>query len=287
MKAYKIKDLEVLTGIKAHTIRTWEKRYGILKPERTYTQIRKYDDVELTLLLNISLLNKNGIKISHIAEMSIKEISSLVKSENNKIANPFHGNLLLSLIQLDEALFCSTINKLVEEISFELTFIDHLIPFLEKIGIMWLCGTINPAQEHFISNLIRQKIITEIDKLPLENNGKKVILFLPEHENHEVSLLFYTYVLRKNKMQTFYLGNHLPYDALIESIKQIKPHYIVSSWISNVDAIFLKSYFKNLINDKSFKIFAGGYQFNALEDEIKKSIHIISSLEDLKLIYME
>jgi DNA-binding transcriptional MerR regulator len=286
MGAYKIKDLENLTGIKAHTIRIWEKRYGILKPERTDTQIRKYDDEELTLLLNISLLNKNGYKISRIADMSYDDIRNKISKNIENTEDSFHESLLLALIELNEGLFNETFQGIIDEIGLELTFKNHLIPFLEKIGVMWQLGTINPAQEHFVSNLIRQKLISEIDKLPLNGSEKSALLFLPEHENHEISLLFYAYVLRKNKINTCYLGQLLPYDSLLKSIEKVKPSILVTSWVAATDVDFLNTYFKNLVRDISpeIEIYSGGNQMIHLKENCNERINLIRSSDDLRKI---
>jgi DNA-binding transcriptional MerR regulator len=287
MGAYKIKDLENLTGIKAHTIRIWEKRYGILRPNRTETQIRKYDDNELTLLLSISMLNKNGYKISRIADMSHADMKTKLSNKISSCEDCFHENLLLSLIELNEKLFNETIQNLIDEIGLELTFKKHIIPFLEKIGLMWILGTINPAQEHFMTNLIRQKIIAEIDKLPFIEDGKTALLYLPEHENHEIGLLFYAYVLKKNRIKTYYLGQLLPYDSLLLSIEKVKPNFIITSFVAAIDQDFLKNYFSNLIRDISpeIEVFSGGYQMKSFKNNLARKIHTIQSIQDLDVIF--
>jgi DNA-binding transcriptional MerR regulator len=194
MAEYKIKDLEALTGIKAHTIRIWEKRYNLISPERTDTLIRTYTDEDLTNLLSVALLNKNGIKISKIVDMGKEQISKKVWDlKFSKNENSSQEKLILALIELDEDLFRNTLQSLIDSVGLEETFASHLIPFLDRIGIMWIVGTIHPAQEHFISNLIRQKVISEIDKLSVPNNDiKPVMLYLPEHEWHEISFIINT-----------------------------------------------------------------------------------------------
>lgn len=285
MAGYKIKDLEQLTGIKAHTIRMWEKRYGILHPERTETQIRTYNDRELMLLLNVALLNKNGIKISHIAEMDSGQITQKVLDfRGDNQLDTSHEKLVLALVGLDEALFRSTLSELIDNVGLEYAFIDHLIPFLERIGVMWMVGTINPAQEHFMSNLIRQKIISETDKLPVPEAKNTALLFLPEHEWHEISLLFYHFVLRKAGKSTFYLGQSLPYNALLECIDRIKPCCLVTSWLTSVDGKFIQRYFEDLHTDThGIPIFAGGYQVETHLSVLTKIEHI-GSLESIRKI---
>ena len=259
MGCYKIKDLEQLTGIKAHTIRMWEKRFQLFNPQRTDTKIRLYNDDELRLILNISLLNDNGMKISKIAELTVSEIQKKV-DESSENLDDFGKKLLLSLLNLDEVLFLTTFNSLIKSYDLELTFANYIFPFLNKIGKMWQIGTIHPAQEHFISNLIRQKLITSIDLLPFVNISKKVVLFLPEHENHEFSLLFYNYLLKKNGFQTYYLGANLPFDALDKAIEMIQPDFLVCSWVLSIECNSIINYFKDIRMKTKKPIFSGGFQ---------------------------
>ena len=229
MGEYKIKDIEVLTGIKAHTLRMWEKRYRILIPERTNTQIRTYTDSELSYLLNISLLNKSGYKISKIASLSEIEINDLVWKI--KVSNELDNSgekLIIALIHLDELLFRDTLNDLIKQNGLENTFTYHLIPFLDRIGVMWLVGSITPAQEHFISNLIRQKLISEIDKLSIPSQEERpIMLFLPEHEWHELGLLYYQFLLRNKGIHTIYLGQSLPFESALDCIRSFNPKALI------------------------------------------------------------
>ncbi len=285
MASYKIKDLEILTGVKAHTLRIWEKRYDFIKPDRTDTQIRTYTDEELVVLLNVALLNKNGIKISKIADMSRDQIATkVVEVTSKKDPEVSQEKLLLALVELDEQLFRNTLQELIDVCGLERTFTEHLIPFLDRIGVMWLVGTINPAQEHFISNLIRQKIISTIDLLdvPLKN-GSPVMLFLPEHEWHEISLLFYQFSLRNKGIPTVYLGQSLPYESLLEAIRKVKPCALVSSWLTAVDDQFMVNYLQQLSKEISgIPHYAGGYQVNLNSDRLSGIVHEIKVLSDLE-----
>lgn len=284
MAEYKIKDLENLTGIKSHTIRIWEKRYRILSPDRTDTKIRTYSDSELTHLLTVSMLNRNGIKISKIANLSQEDMNNLLWDiKVNKEPEYSMDKLLLSLISLDEKLFKETLSSLLETEGLEKTFTDHLIPFLDRIGIMWLIGSVNPAQEHFMSNLIRQKIISEIDKqeIPISTE-KSVLMYLPEHEWHEMSLLFYHFLLRSKGVPTFYLGQSLPYESLLECIEKLKPNYILSSWLTAVDDKMVVGYFKKLKSDyPNLDVFAGGPQIKANSAALKKYIIEVNDLNSI------
>ena len=284
MAEYKIKDLENLTGIKSHTIRIWEKRYRILSPDRTDTKIRTYSDSELTHLLTVSMLNRNGIKISRIAKLSQEDMNNLLWDiKVNKEPEYSMDKLLLSLVSLDEELFKETLANLLETEGLEKTFTDHLIPFLDRIGIMWLIGSVNPAQEHFMSNLIRQKIISEIDKQEIPvSTEKSVLMYLPEHEWHEMSLLFYHFLLRSKGVPTFYLGQSLPYESLVECIEKLKPNYILSSWLTAVDEKLVVSYFKKLKSDyPNLDVFAGGPQIKANSTALKKYIIEVNDLASI------
>lgn len=287
MAEYKIKDLEVLTGIKAHTIRMWEKRYGILKPERTETQIRQYSDSELSFLLNVALLNKSGVKISYIAQMPPNEITRRVidlQGTNDTSID----RLILALVEMDECLFEQTLNELVDAHGLMSVYTDYLVPFLERIGVMWMVGSINPAQEHFISVLVRQMIIVEISKTkkPL-HNSECVLLFLPEHEQHEISLLFYQYFLRSNGINTVYLGQSVPYDALLDSIKRTKPKALITSWLTGVDPNFVQTYFKNLKKDTNLPIYSGGAQIHNNSMDLRQFVHEIKNYKDLEKHFLK
>ncbi len=284
MAGYKIKDIEVLTGIKAHTIRIWEKRYGILEPTRSETQIRTYSDKELAYLLNISMLNKSGYKISKIAKLENDELTKLVWDLKYNSSNNSDDKLILALVELDEILFRDTLAILIKDHGLENTFTDFIIPFLDRIGIMWLIGTINPAQEHFITNLIRQKVIGEIDKLPIPDPKKDgIMLYLPEHEWHELSLLFYQFILRKNNINTFYLGQSLPYDSLIECVNKLKPKALMTSLLAAVEGSFVESYFANIEKDTNgLPVFAGGAQIMNYQDKLPKTVKVIKSYLDLE-----
>lgn len=281
MATYKIKDLEVLTGIKAHTIRIWEKRYGILNPDRTVTKIRTYTDEELKLILNISILNNRGLKISKIADLSEKQIQKEVEKEKTEKCS-VQEKLLLSLIDIDEDLFNSVLEPLFEDIGIEQTYCQYIFPFLERIGIMWLVGTINPAQEHFISFLIKQKLISAIDQLKVKSNNKVALLYLAEHETHELSLLFYYYLLKNSGYKTYYLGQNLPFEALIEGCNKIKPDLVVSSWIASIDHKMLVDYFKQLKKLCSAQIYVGGYQVSIREKELEEYVKVIKNSSFLK-----
>lgn len=230
---YSIKDLERLSGIKAHTIRIWEQRYGIVTPKRTATNIRYYSDDDLRRLLNIALLNQHNFKISHIAKMTNDEIKEevirLTASSESSMESQIEL-LSLCMIEMDEERFEKVMSNNILRHGFEKTMTNIIFPFLEKVGIMWLSGTIKPAQEHFISNAIRQKLIVAIDGQTLRRSEEddSFLLFCPENEYHELGLLFINYLLRSRKCHTIYLGAAVPFSDLKMVYEQHQPKYLVT-----------------------------------------------------------
>ncbi len=217
-KDFTIKDLENISGIKAHTIRIWEKRYNLLQPQRTDTNIRYYSHENLQKLLNIVLLNKNNYKISKIAEMSDEAITLNARELAFKVAvnDEAINSFKLSMFQFDKVLFNNTYNQLLHKKTFREIFKDVFMPFLEHIGLLWQTDTLLPAHEHFISNLISQKIQINTEKLQynVTDTNKTYVLFLPENEIHELGLLYLNYELVLRGNQTIYLGQSLPLNNL-------------------------------------------------------------------------
>jgi MerR family transcriptional regulator, light-induced transcriptional regulator len=246
---YSIRDLEKLTGIKAHTIRVWEKRYDIIHPERTDTNIRYYTDKELQRLLNISILNRSGYKISHISEMSDEEIiTSVAKlSESNELVDADINSMVVAAVELSEDNFERVLNACLIKFGFERTFYEVIFPLFDKIGIMWQIGKLSSCQERFISNLIRQKLLVAIDALvgSREDLGS-FLLFMPADHENEIGLLFANYIIRKRGYQVVYLGPSVPFTHLkrLGSCERFQ-HIFVNMHLS-LTALDLKLYIKKL-----------------------------------------
>lgn len=283
---YSIKDLEVLTGIRAATLRMWEKRYQVIKPLRTQTNIRYYNNIHLKALLNINVLNRNGIKISHIAKMSNTEIAekvkdfSFVRSGDEDI---FDG-LMLSMIDLDEALFHQVFYKSVARMGFEATINNIVFPFFSRIGIMWQIDAINPAQEHFMSNMVRQKLIAGIDNLPIvaDPKAKKVTMFLPENELHELGMLFLNYILKNKGYSIVYLGQAVPLSDLPKILQISNPDILIcniSNAMSEADAIEFISKMKVIPNVTKFYLASASLLEHNLR--LPTNFHIFSNLKSL------
>lgn len=223
---FTIKDLENLSGIKAHTIRIWEKRYAILAPMRTDSNIRYYDIQSLQKLLNVATLNTFGYKISTIAKLAPEKIPVLVKEiiSSKSLTNHVISNFKLAMMNFDLALFATTYTSLLAEKSFRSIFYDFFMPLLEEIGYLWQTGTISPAHEHFISALIKQKISANVEKLqllPPTKTDRVFVLYLPEDEIHEIGLLFVNYELLLNGYKTIYIGESMP----LNYVKDVKSYF--------------------------------------------------------------
>lgn len=231
MNSFTIKDLENLSGIKAHTIRIWEQRYSFIKPERTGTNIRYYSNEELKKILNVALLNKYGYKISHIDKMNEGEMKekilslSQMEAQQERIVN----DLIQSMVDIDIEKVEIILDKFIAARGIERAITQIIFPFLEKIGILWLTNHINPAQEHFVTNIIRQKLIVGIDSVitPVKVD-KSVLLFLPEGEYHELGLLFMYYLLKNRGVTTYYLGSNVPLKDVEYVAKLKNPDYLYS-----------------------------------------------------------
>lgn len=250
MTVYSINDLEKITGIKAHTIRIWEKRYEVVHPKRTPTNIRYYEDQDLKKLLNISTLNRHGIKISQIIKMAPEEINEKIM-EISGHSSDFESqinNLIMAMMELHEEQFDKVLSSATLKLGFEKTVTQILYPFLEKIGILWQVGTINPAQEHFVSSLIRQKLIIAIDGqgYTLKPGHRTFVLFLPENEWHELGLLFYNYLIKKNGHKVIYLGQSVPVANLSEVVRLSGADALLTYLISGMASKDLPGYLNHL-----------------------------------------
>ncbi len=228
MNAFTIKDLENLSGIKAHTIRIWEQRYNFLKPQRTTTNIRYYTNDELKTVLNIALLNKYGFKISHIDRMQPTEIKERILSlgDAKAIQERVVNELVQEMVDLEIDRFEKIISNYISIKGIERAVLQIIFPFLEKIGILWQTGHIHPAQEHLVTNVIRQKLIVAIEGVsPLIQLNKKFLLFLPEGEHHELGLLFMYYLLKNRGAKVIYLGANVPVKDVEHIVKLKEPDF--------------------------------------------------------------
>ena len=285
MGKYSIKELERLSGIKAHTIRIWEKRYNIIEPERTNSNIRYYSDDDLKKIINISVLNSHGLKISKIVDLSpdelIKQVEFLSETKN-KSHIPIE-QLTVAMLDLDEEHFEEILSKYVKKYGFEKTVIEIIYPFLEKIGILWQTGGITPAHEHFITNLIRQKLISSIATLPIPHKtSHRAILFLPEGEMHELGLLFLHYITRHKGFRTYYLGQSLPHEDLKKVYETHRPQIIITSLTTTPAPNLLENYLKTLSKDfSSATILVSGWRLRNTAFLMPKNVKMFDKASEL------
>ncbi|MEB2783204.1 MerR family transcriptional regulator [Algoriphagus persicinus] len=285
MSNYSIKDLEQLSGIKAHTLRIWEQRYKLLNPKRTDTNIRYYDDEDLKLILNVAMLNTHGIKISKIAAMSGTEISEEIirLTDQSLDHNDQIQALTICMIEMDEDRFEKILTTNIIKLGFEDTILKVVYPFLTKIGILWLTGAITPAQEHFISNLIRQKLIVAIDGEVGKGLGKTFMLFLPEGELHEISLLFSSYLIKKHGHKVIYLGQSTPNADLVSVYKMQKPDYLLTIITSSPTGEKVQEYLDMLGKEFSnAKVFVSGLHTLQQSLSIPSNICLLTYSKEIK-----
>jgi DNA-binding transcriptional MerR regulator len=285
MNSFTIKDLENLSGIKAHTIRIWEQRYNFLKPSRSDTNIRYYSNDELKKVLNIALLNKYGYKISHIDKMGEAEVREKILSLTQTQAQQERivHDLIQCMVDLNIEKLESILDNYIRVRGIERTIRDIIFPYLEKIGILWLTNHINPAQEHLVTNIIRQKLIVGIEGIVTSLKvTKTVLLFLPEGEYHELGMLFMYYLLKSRGISTIYLGANVPMQDVEYVVNLKKPDYLYSH-LTSVGHNFNFDRFISVITKKfhSTPIIISGLLTNNYEKKIPAHINFKKSFPEV------
>ena len=288
MQRFSIKDLENFTGIKAHTIRAWEQRYALLNPQRTSTNIRYYTDDDLKLLLNVNLLYKEGFKISKIAKMSESEIEEQIATLNRAEGEQVHflNMLKLSMLNYDEALFHEVTDKFLSEYSVLETFNKLFLPFMNQVGVLWLTSAICPAQEHFVSNLIKQKLFRLIDekvKKP-KDETTAYVLYLPEREIHEISLLLAHYLMLESGKKSIFLGQSVPFEDLLAVEKKFKNVEFISICTTTPQPQDAQAYVDNLLStftDLPVRFHLTGPVFSNVSSQDEALVQIYPSAHQL------
>ncbi|MEP1035359.1 MerR family transcriptional regulator [Ekhidna sp.] len=284
MSVYSIKDLEHLSGIKAHTIRIWEQRYNLFSPQRTATNIRFYNDDDLKLILNIATLKDHGIKISKIVAMprdllaqEVQNISFEDRSHQDQISA-----LTLAMIDLNEDAFALILEECTKMIGFEKAMMDIIYPFMRKIGILWMTNSINPAQEHFISHLVRQKMIVATDQTISVENGSLFLLFLPEGELHELGLLFANFLLRSKGFKTIFFGQTVPLEALEEVYHKLNPQFMLTAMTTAPESKEVQKFLKNLGSKfQNCQVYVTGSRVVGQGLELPNNVELLNRFEDL------
>jgi DNA-binding transcriptional MerR regulator len=281
MATYSIKELALLTGIKAHTIRIWEKRYNMFSPARTDTNIRRYSDSDLKLALNTSLLQNMGYKISRIAKLSSDEINNIISKGNQYTTPPsVPESLFAAAINLDKTSFTNKINDTISEKGIEWTFENLIIPFQNRMGMLWQAGTISPAQEHFSSNIIREVLISASinSTVELSSKAEKIVFYLPEGEFHEIGLLYYRLLAVKEGLQVIYLGQNVPLDDVLDVAKELNIKLVFTSYTVLIDNYDLLDQLNRILVElPKAKVMATGSLIKQSESIIPSVITKISS----------
>lgn len=269
---FSIKDLENLSGIKAHTIRIWEKRYSILNPDRTSTNIRTYDSSNLQKILNVAFLNEHGYKISRISKLNDEEISKMVRSisastsKENRAQNSFK----LAMMNFDEDLFNKTYEILEKDKSFREIFHQVFLPFLEQIGMLWQTDTIKPIHEHYIVDLIKQKLylnLAEIKRDFKATSNKLYVLFLPENEIHDIGIIYLYYELLYHGNQAIYLGPSLPLSDLDYLLERHDNLSFVSYFTTSPADVedFITQFKEQVCEKKTYDLLLFGHKIREVE----------------------
>lgn len=282
MNTFTIKDLENLSGIKAHTIRIWEQRYHLLAPQRTKTNIRHYSNVELKAILNIALLNKYGYKISRIDKMTPEEMSQKIAllSQAEALQEKLINDLIGTMVDMNMDQFEILLDDHIRSKGVEKAITKTIFPFLEKVGILWITNHVNPAQEHLATNIIRQKLIMGIEGIRLvPENRNPVLLFLPEGEYHEVGLLFVYYLLKSRGNKVYYLGANVPlkdveFTANTKNVSVIYTHLTSVAHNFNFEKFLINAH--NRMPDRSIMI--SGLLAQQYAKKVPPSIHLKKSL---------
>jgi DNA-binding transcriptional MerR regulator len=282
MSSYTIKDLEQISGIKAHTIRIWEQRYHFLQPQRTETNIRSYSGEELKVILNVSLLNKYGFKISHIDKMSQVEIEEKIlglnqlDAEKERVVNA----LIKDMVSLNMISFEKQLDNYIAHKGIEKTITNIIFSFLERVGVLWITNHINPAQEHLASNIIRQKIILGIEKLPRNMpSSKLIVLFMPEGEYHEIGLLFVHYLLKLRGYNIDYLGTNVPIVDLKYLTEIKKVDYLYAHITAPIKGFKINKFMEQIGQlNKSIPIILTGQMMQEYKGPVPSHIKVMNSL---------
>lgn len=285
MAIYSISDLEKLSGIKSHTIRAWEQRYGILRPKRTPTNIRYYEDEDLQFLLNVALLNRHGYKISKIAAMSKEEMARTISevSEVNLGIDSELDVLTLAVIDMDEYKFSRILDSHIDQIGFEETMLEVVYPFMDRLSLLWLTGSIKPVQENFITLLIRNKLISAIEALPLtlDKKAKKFLLYLPKDEQQELSLLFMQFILKKRGFLAINLGPDMALVDLKDACQIRNPDYVFTILSETFNNEPIQKYIGNLAEAApDSHLLLTGYLAATQSMKMPESASILPSLSD-------
>lgn len=288
---YSIKDLENLSGIKAHTIRIWEQRHNIIEPKRTDTNIRFYEDDDLRKLLNVSFLVHDGIKISKVATLNEAELHELVRERNKQYNNvlPEVNDLKMAMFAFDTQAFSKIFTSSVEKYGVSETFTRVLGDFINQLGLLWQTKTVTVAHEHFVSNLIKQKLYSAIDglRVPPKADAKTFMMYLPHNELHEIGLLYLQFYLLSKGQKVIFFGQNTPLEFLFEVYEKMPFDYVVSVFTTHPHASEAEEYLhalkQELLKRNTILYACGGQVVEVMPNfENDNSIKLARSLSEIK-----
>lgn len=283
MTHYSIKDLEYLSGIKAHTIRIWEKRYQLLEPERSDTNIRSYSNEDVRRILNVAMLVKNGYKISNVALYDEVKLHTEVLRQNKSLLDPEKNidTLLLHTVNMDTMGLEQLLDRIIQKKGLSKAIENVIFPFFERIGILWQAGSIYVTHEHFVSNLIRNRLIIEAAKFDNSLSHRTMLFFLREDEMHELGLLYFNFLAAENGFRCIYLGQRLPFDDLVNLLRSTDFDFVCTTFINAMEKEELEQYLANLsiIFNKN-KILIFGRQIAIHKPKLPHNVVVIKNNHD-------
>jgi DNA-binding transcriptional MerR regulator len=289
MNQFSISQLSQFSGIKAHTIRIWEQRYKALQPHRSEGNTRYYDGKQLRRLLNIVSLTEAGYKISQLGAMQDEQLFSLIakleeKERGSELNEVYISQLIAAAMDFNEVHFEKTFSHCLLKYGIREAYLLVIYPLLKRVGLLWASNTIPPAREHFISNIIRQKLYTAIDALPPEGNKyESWLLFLPENEFHEIGLLFANYMIRSSGRKVTYMGANLPFQSLADAVEQVSPSKLLMFLVHYDQPEIIQQYIKDLellLPDQ--EIYLSGNMKLLGQLDLGKRTHKIGSVAELE-----
>lgn len=285
MITYSVAQVESLTGISAHSLRVWERRYGFIKPHRTETNIRYYSGEQLKKLINVGILLRHDYKISKVAAMDDTKIHKLVGDlliEPSEAYQDEINTLTITMIDLDEVAFNKLFNAQIKNNGLVNTFINLIYPFLQHVGVLWGINKAMPAQEHFISNLIRQKVISALDNLPAAPpKSPSLLLYLFAGEDHEIGLLLANYIAKELGWKTYYLGANVPHENIETLCQQTSPDLTFTMFVSPRKEKFANT-IDHLLNKINTKMLYSGHSDIIKLAKHQEKTHFLKSPNDFQ-----
>ena len=284
MVTYSIKDMEHLTGVKAHTLRIWEKRYNIITPKRTSTNIRYYTDEDLRTMLNVCFLNNKGYKISKIAQMSPEQIKEEFNKHSAVDLNEKDSIdiLMVFVLELDSYNLSKILSQYIDQLGLERTMGELIYPLMDRLGMAWLSGELQNMHESFVTQLIKLKIQSCIDILPEESNfSPSYIIYLPQGDTQELSLLYLHYLLKLKRCKVVNLGYDASMQDAIAACKVVKADYLFTIINNELPVMSIDDYILEIsASIEPTQFLATGFQVISLPEKLREKVTVFKNLTE-------